>query len=72
MLEGGTNKIKESRMTTSFLGLSYWELLGTFNGGRIAMKRRFGKKLSHFGHTRFEGLVGHPRKGVLWIARIKS
>lgn len=47
-------------MTTSFLGLSYWELLGTFTRERIVMKRsRFGEKLSHFGHTGFEGLVGH-------------
>lgn len=61
-------------MTTSFLGLSYWELLGTFNREKIVTKRStFGEKQSHFVRTGFEGLVGHPGKGgVLSIAGIKS
>ena len=51
--------------TTNFLGLSYWELLGTLNRERMVRKRSlFEEKLSYFGHVASEGLVGHPETDV--------
>lgn len=60
-------------MTTTFLGVSYWELLDTLNTERIARKRSLsGEKLSYFEHAEFKGLVGHPQTDVQQVAGIQS
>lgn len=65
LIGGWDKEIKESIMTTTFLGVSYWELLDTLNTERRARKRSLsGEKLSYFEHAEFKGLVGHPQTDV--------